>query len=339
MKKLFYKLCVALIISAFCLIISNYIYTKYFYKNDLELLDAKLLLQLDSLQYKSDVLYFAESSNGTAANSDTCLWSISQMMDTLSPLKINAIEHGAIHAKTFLRLIQNIKVEARVNTIVVTLNSRSFGSPWINSKLETNISQANVMYENAPAIYKRVKLTFNAFDNKSVQIRDYINEQNWSKKIINVPKEFPYKTVRKWDNAMANGTYLLPNGDWDTKKITLACHYIKTYAFSIDTLTNPRIKDLDEIVAVAKQKKLKLIFHLLAENVQYADSLVGKELHNIMQQNKQLLIDRYTKKGAIVVNSFELVNGKDFIDQDWTTEHYNQTGRWILVKNVMKNMK
>ena len=339
MKKLFYKLCAALVIGAISIYVSNIIYTKSFYKTDLESLDAKMLLQLDSLQYNSDVLYFAESSNGTTANSDNCLLSISQMMDTLSPLKINAIEHGAIHAKTYLNLIKHINSNALVKTIVVTLNARSFGSPWINSKLETNLSQANVMYESIPAIFKRIKLTFNAFDNKSVQIRDYLNEQNWSKSKLNVPEEFPYKTIRQWDNAMGNGTYLLPNGDWDIPKISLACHYIKTYGFSIDTLNNPRIKDFDEIVTVAKQKKLKLIFHLLAENVQYADSLVGKELFNIMQENKQLLIDRYSQKGVIVVNSFELVNGKDFIDQNWTTEHYNQNGRWILAKNVFRYIK
>jgi hypothetical protein len=339
MKKLFYKLCVALIIGAMSIYVSNIIYTKYFYKKDLELFDAKMLFQLDSLQYKSDVLYFAESSNGTVANSDTCLLSISQMMDTISPLKINAVEHGAIHAKTFLNLIKHINSNALVKTIVVTLNARSFGSPWINSKLETNLSQANIIYESLPAIFKRIKLSFNAFDNKSVQMRDYLNEQNWAKNKINVPEEFPYKTVRQWDNAMANGTYLLPNGDWDIPKISLACSYIKTYAFTIDTLNNPRIKDFDEIVTVAKQKKLKLIFHLLAENVQYADSLVGKELHHIMHENKQLLIDRYTRKGAIVVNSFELVNGKDFIDQNWTTEHYNQNGRWLLANNVLNQIK
>ncbi len=339
MKKLFYKLCVTLVIGPMCIYVSNIIYTKYFYKKDLELFDAKMLLQLDSLQYNSDVLYFAESSNGTAANSDTCLLSISQMMDTLSPLKINAIEHGAVHAKTFLHLIQNIKSDAKVKTIIVTLNSRSFGAPWINSKLETNISQANVLYENKWPIYKRIKLILNAYDNQSVQLRDLKLEKNWSNDFLNVSKEFPYKTVRQWDNAMANGTYLLPNGDWDLPKITLACHYIKTYAFSIDTLNNPRIKDFDEIVTVAKQKNLKLIFHLLAENVQYADSLVGKELHHIMQENKQLLMDRYSRKGAIVVNSFDLVNGKDFIDQDWTTEHYNQNGRWLLAKNVLKQIK
>jgi hypothetical protein len=58
-----------------------------------------------------------------------------------------------------------------------------------------------------------------------------------------------------------------------------------------------------------------------------------------MHQNKQLLIDRYHKDGVTVVNSFELVNGLDFIDQDWTTEHYNQTGRLALAKNVLKYLQ
>lgn len=336
MKKLIFRLSVALFIFIITIFLTNYVYEKYYYRFDCEKLDAKLLFAQDSLQNLSDVLYYAESSNATAANTDTCLQSISQMIDSLSPLKVNSVEHGAIHARTFLQLIKNLKSNSKVKTIIVTLNSRSFGSPWINSHLETNIAQANVMYEPIIPIFKRIKLSFNAFDNRIIQLRDHDVEKDWEGLKLNVPKNFPYKTVRLWDNAMANGTYLLPNGDWDMPKISLACHYIKTYAFSIDAKTNPRIKDFDEIVSIAKQKNLKLIFHLLAENVQYADSLVGKELVNIMHQNKQLLLDRYSKNGVTVVNSFELVNGLDFIDQDWTTEHYNQKGRFILAKNVLK---
>lgn len=334
MKKLLFKLCIALLLGTFSLFIANYIYTKYYYEDDIDFFDASILKKIDSAQYLNEVLYFAESSNGTVANADTCQLSISEMINQLIPVKVEAIDHGAVHAHTFLQLIKNIKADAKVKTLVVTLNMRSFGSPWINSKLETNLAQADVIYNPNLPIIKRIKLAFNGYDNQSLEMRNLINEKNWKDQKINVPSNFPYKTVRQWDNAMANGTYLLPNGNWDMPKITLACHYIKTYAFSIDTLTNPRIKDFDKIVELANEKKLNLVFHLLAENVQYADSLVGKELISLMNQNKQLLIDRYTQKGVTVVNSFNLVNGIDFIDQDWTTEHYNQTGRWILAKNV-----
>ena len=119
----------------------------------------------------------------------------------------------------------------------------------------------------------------------------------------------------------------------------MSTRYIKTYGFQINTETNPRIKDFDEIVAVAKQKKLNIVFNLLAENVAYADSLVGKDLVFLMQQNKQLLIDRYTQKGALVVDNFEVVLGKDFIDQRWTTEHYKERGRRAIAKNVAEALK
>lgn len=336
MKKLVVKLCLALILLVTSLVFSNYVYEKYYYQKDILQFDAKMLKDLDSLQNISDVLYFAESSNGTAANEDTCIWSISQMIDTLSPLKVKAIEHGAIHAKTYLQLIKNIRNNTPLKALIVTMNLRSFNADWIHSELETKLSQSDVMYEPNTPIIKRLKLAFNAYDNKSIELRNYYREQQWKYDFINVPSNFKYKNVRAWDDGMANGTYLLSNGDWDMPKISLACSYIKSYAFTINPATNPRIKNFDEIVQTAKEKKIKLIFNLLPENVEYADSLVGKELVNLMMENKNFLIERYSALGVTVIDNFTNVKGRDYIDQNWTTEHYNQTGRWTIAQNVLK---
>jgi hypothetical protein len=35
----------------------------------------------------------------------------------------------------------------------------------------------------------------------------------------------------------------------------------------------------------------------------------------------------------------ELVNGKEFTDQNWTTEHYSYKGRMIIAKNLALHMK
>jgi hypothetical protein len=163
--------------------------------------------------------------------------------------------------------------------------------------------------------------------------------RQWSVDTLHFPYAFPYKTVIEWDKAMGTGGYLNPDGSWDLPKIGVATSYIKTYGFQIDTLKNPRIRDFDEIVEVAKKKGMKLVFNLLAENVQYADSLVGKDLVFLMQQNRKLLVDRYTKKGVLVVDNFELVNGKDYIDQNWTTEHYKERGRKAIAKNLAKHLE
>jgi hypothetical protein len=336
MKKLFFKLSFSMGVIMLCLVFCNTIYKKYFYLNDAKKIKVTLLFEQDSLQYVSDVLYYGESSNSNTNPKDTCLWSISDMIDTLTDLKVNYLEKGAVHAKTYLNLIKNIDENSKVKTIIVTLNTRSFGSPWIHSKFETNTSQANVMFETIPPILKRMKLSLNAYDQTPEQMRNMLNEKEWQTNKLNVPDSFPYKTVRQWDNAMGNGTYLLPNGEWDMPKIGLACNYIKSYAFQINANSNPRIKDFDEIVKIAKQKKLRLIFNLLAENVEYADSLVGKELVNIMYENKQFLLNRYRKDGVMVVDNFDAIHGIHFTDQNWTTEHYDQTGRWMIAKNIVK---
>jgi hypothetical protein len=119
----------------------------------------------------------------------------------------------------------------------------------------------------------------------------------------------------------------------------LADHYIKSYAFQIDADKNPRIADFDKIVKVAKKKDLNLVFNLLAENTEYADSLVGKNLLWLMKSNRDLLVERYSKQGVIVVDNLEIVPGWDYTDQHWTTEHYGQYGRQLIAKNVADSLK
>lgn len=75
------------------------------------------------------------------------------------------------------------------------------------------------------------------------------------------------------------------DGSKNSEATVLACHYIKTYAFQIDTIQNPRIKDFDNIVALAKKRNWNLVFNLMAENIDKAESLVGNELVSFIKQN------------------------------------------------------
>jgi len=339
MAKLVYKLAMAAVLLAAIVWVANPLYTHYFFKNDVLEAKGKLLFDLDSLQYTNEVLYFGESSDLTIAETDTCQWSISQMIDKLSPKNVGRVSTHAIHGATYVKLIQNIKPDSKVKTIIVTLNLRSFGADWIHSRLETPLMKTNVLYEPMPPILRRLQVVFNGYDNTQTDIREERRMQHWQHDKINVPDTFPYKNVNDWDMAAGKDNiynYVLPNGARNDPKIELACHYIKTYAFSIDVDKNPRIADFDKIVALAKTKKLNVVFNLLAENLEYADSLVGPVLVNLMRQNRDLLVKRYTQPGVIVVDNLETVtNGLDFTDQNWTTEHYNQTGRWLVARNVV----
>ena len=77
----------------------------------------------------------------------------------------------------------------------------------------------------------------------------------------------------------------------------------------------------------------------MAENIEYADSLVGKELVFLMKRNRDYLVQRYNKNNCRVIDNLELVTGKEFTDQHWTTEHYSYKGRMIIARNISESLK
>jgi hypothetical protein len=334
------KIALRIGILAAVLLALNFIYVRTFWKSDLEEAGGELLPDLLNAQDSADVIYLAESSNWSTHQTDTIKKSISEFTSSYFPsLKFRSVQKGAIHAGIYLSLIKHIHENARVKTVIVTMNLRSFDATWINSKLETPLSRSKVMYAQRPPIMSRFLLSLNTFENKTEEQRDLDMKAQWAKDELKFPHPFKYRTVIDWDQAMGNGGYKNADGSWDMPRIELACHYIKTYAFQIDPATNPRIKDFDEIVKVCKEKKLNLVFNLMAENVQYADSLVGKDLIYLINQNRDLLMNRYNKDGVIVTDNLDLVNGKDYIDQSWTTEHYKQRGREAIAKNLAEHLK
>jgi hypothetical protein len=319
------------------LVITNAIYVRWFYHDDIVEADAMLLFELDSLQNISDVIYFAESSNKTYSPYDTCAKSISELIQRQVPgVKIGTLQHGAYHAKGYLELIKNIDPGSRVNTVIVTMNLRSFGALWINSELETPLMKANVMYKKYPPIIKRMMLAFGEYDQKTWEERSRIIQYHWKHDKINVAPGFQYTSTSDWTGGhnMA-GLDTFPDGTWDKARIAYACSFIMIMGFSIDANTNPRVKDFDEMVSVAKEKKLNLVFNLLPENVHYADSLGGHQLAMLMRQNRDFLVKRYNKDGVIVVDNLELVDGKNFIEQDRVNEHYDEVGRLLIATNIV----
>jgi hypothetical protein len=315
------------------------IYNFTLYKKDLEE-KCEQVVELKQKQKSTDIYYLAESSNFSTREGDSIQNSISEITNFFYPgLKITAINKPATHAGIYKHWIRQIDLGAnKPKAIIVTLNLRSFDATWINSKLETQLQESVVLLKPYPKLVNRFLLSLNAFDNKTEKQREQEMLDDWKTTQLEFPFPFKYKTVSDWDYNMAQGTYKNPDGSWDTKKIQLACHYVKTYAFNIKE-NNPRIKDFDFIAGWCEKNQIKLYFNLLAENLQYADSLVGKELVFLMKQNRDYLVKRYNTNNCKVVDNLELVNGIEFTDQDWTTEHYSYKGRMMIAKNLANSLK
>lgn len=314
-------------------VMSAVIYNKMFWIPELKD-QGPMLYNLIEYQNHNDVLYFGESSNYWVDPNDSDKRTISDMInDSLNGARLSGIQVPAYHAGMFLPVIQHIDSNSRVKHIVVTMNLRSFDQAWIFSTQEGALLRTRCFYYSTPPLYNRLCATLGYYDNPSSELQDQRMLKAFQNDQIKADFPLTYSTVNTWKNSI---TYLNPDGSTNEEKQGLAHHYVKAYAFIIDTLNNPRIKDFDEIVSVCKAKNIKVYFNLLSENTQWADSLVGKELSMLMRYNRDLLVKRYTRQGAVVIDNLEAVPGKHFGEKNWTTEHYDQTGRAIVARNVCK---
>jgi hypothetical protein len=334
--SILYKFIVLLII----LVGLNFVYTYFFYEKDLQKYSDIIELPRKVYNDKSEIIYIGESSDFTSRSNDVDKRAISDFISDYYPAKkFGFIRKAASHAGIYYELLRNIPENSNIKTVIVTLNLRSFDANWIYSNLETPLQKSIVLIKDYPPLFNRLLLAFRGYDIKTDAEREKQFKEKWKKDILVFPQPFKYNNVIDWDKGMATEGKRNPDGSINYPVTELACHYIKTYAFQIDTLTNPRIKDFDKIVALARERNWNLVFNLLAENIVLADSLVGKELVYFMKQNRDLLIKRYNKNGAIVVDNLECVPNKEFIDQNWTTEHYAENGRRIVAKNVADSLR
>jgi hypothetical protein len=332
------KIGIRILVLILVVVISSIIYNRWFWKEDLKRNGSELLLDLMEMQDTVDIIYFGESSNFTYHPDDSLRIPISGFIDRQLPdQKVGHLTKGAYHAGLFCKLIDQIDTSGSVNAVIVTLNMRTFDQAAIHSPIETALQMQGRMFEDCPPLWNRVMLTLNAYDDKSKRDRDRQMWVEWTYDTLRSSEvDFPAPTIRAWCELPK---FVDSSGNQDMAKRALADHYVKAYAFQIDTLTNPRIRDFDQIVSVCKEKDLDLFIHLLPENMEYADSLVGPSLTWLMRQNRDLLVNRYRRKGAVVIDNLELLEGERYIDKHWTTEHYDQEGRTAIAIEVAKAIR
>lgn len=321
------------------LVALNYIYTTWFFEKDIQKYSEVVNL-VRSVPKEVDVIYIGESSNVTYRSDDSDKRSISAFISDYFPnLVVCDITKPAAHAGIFYPLLSSIPDSFQISTVIVTLNLRSFNADWIYSKLETPLQKSLVLLNNYPPLVNRFLLSFKAYDVKNDAERIKQVKNKWENEMFFPADSFKYINVAEWDYNMAMTGIKDSTGQYCQSLTELACHYIKAYAFQIDTLSNPRISDFDKIVKLADKRGWNLVFNLLPENTQKAGQLVGSDLIHMMDQNAWILTDYFTRRGVLVVNNLHLVDDEQFVDQNWTTEHYAQYGRQLIANRVANNMK
>ncbi len=328
------KIIIRIIYLIIFLVVSNYVYKVYFFEKDIQQY-SDIINLVRKVPDNADIVYLGESSNTTVRGDDKDKRAISTIIaDNFPKLKIYDITKPASHADVYKVLISHIPKTNKLKTLIVTLNLRSFNAQWIYSDLETAIQKSLVLLRPYPPLINRFMLSFKAYDIKTKKERERQFKHKWKHDKYNLPFKFDFDNLKDWEGYVWHKGVLNPDGTKNFELKNLTCHYIKAYAFQIDTLKSPRIKDFDQIVEIAKKRNWKLVFNLMAENTQRAKELLGNDILYFLEYNRKLLIDYYQRKGVTVVDNLNSVENEQFIDQDWTTEHYAEKGRQTIATNV-----
>jgi len=333
MKKL-KDLLIRILIIIVMLIIMNIIYERFYYEKDIQRY-SPLINMVREMDIEAKILYLGEASNKTFHKDDLDKRKISQMLNDFYPeIVVEDITKPAAHVGIYYHLLRQIPKDSKVNTVVVTLNLRSFGMDWMHSKLESPLQKSLVLLRPYPALINRMLLSFKAYSNIQEKEGRDIVKKLWKNEEFDTTKGFEYPSVFRWDRGMALKGIRDKEGKYDKSQTELACHFVKSYAFVVDTISHPRMEDLDRIVELSEKRGWNLVFNLMAENMEKAEQLVGSQLTMLMSENRNKLKVYLEGKGAIVVDNLELIEDIEYIDQHWTTEHYTEKGRKQIASNV-----
>ena len=321
------------------LVVLNWVYSKWFFEKDLRKHSDIVELSWQVTDDSCRIIYLGESSNNHYGDEEDNHQKISDITAEYFPtVKMGDLTKEASHAQTYYYMLKHVPVTSAVETVVVTMNLRSFGWLWINSRLETPLRKQLVLLEDRPPLVNRFLLAFKAYPIKTEEEWDELAYAHWRTDTFNIPN-FTWRNTIDWDYAMNTYGWYDANGRKDWEMTALACHYIKTYAFQI-TDDNPRVKDFDAIVELCRERGWNLVFNLMAENVDKANELVGKDLMLLIKNNHDYLLNRYSNlDGVTVVDNLDLVRDVNFIDQDWTTEHYYEEGRRIIADHLAQTLR
>lgn len=334
------KLVIRVAAVAVMLVCMNWVYSKWLFRNDLVKYSDIVELSWQVADDSCRIVYVGESSNNHYGKEEPDRRKISAYASEYFPtVKMGDMTREASHAQTYYYMLKHIPEDAAVETVVVTMNLRSFGSSWIYSRLETALRKQLVLLKDYPPFFNRFLLAFKAYTIHSDEEWDNMAKEARRTAPLDFPYEFQHPTSDEWDKSMAWNGWRDEEGNRDQTKTELACHYVKTYAFTI-TDDNPRVADFDAIVELCRQRGWHLIFNLMAENVDKANELVGEDLLFLMRRNRDYLLQRYgSMEDVVIVDNLSLVRDVNFIDQNWTTEHYYEEGRRVIADNVAKALK
>ena len=157
---IFKKIGIRILGLAALLVLMNFVYEHRFFEADIQK-HSEIIELVRDVQDDARIIYLGESSNITFRSDDTDKRSISEFISDHYPeVNFGHLTKPASHAGIYKVLLNNIPEDSPVETVIITLNLRSFNAQWIYSDLETPFQKSIVLLRNNPPLLNRFMLAF-----------------------------------------------------------------------------------------------------------------------------------------------------------------------------------
>ena len=200
MKKLLIRIGMVLAM----LVVLNWVYAKWFFEKDLRKHSDIVELSWQVTDDSCRIIYLGESSNNHYGDEELNHRKISAFTaDYFPTVKMGDLTKAASHAQTYLYMLKHIPASSSVETVVVTMNLRSFGPLWIYSKLETALRKQLVLLEDYPPLVNRFLLAFKAYPIKTEEEWNELVHEHWRTDTFTIP-DFPahYCRLGLWHESL-----------------------------------------------------------------------------------------------------------------------------------------
>ena len=309
----------------------NALYSRLFFEKDLHQLGG-VWEQPEPIRSDTEILFLGDQSNLPGNEGELDRRPISAMVDDLLPsVPMDDLTSQQAHAGIFSVLLSRIPVPNKVKRIVIPVNLESFSAESKKDPLETDFARYKTLRGPFPPLFSRFITVLRSGKSRVTDKGPAFWKKVWKREKLT---GLPYSDVREWDRAMMLEGVRKPDGSYDATRTAKACHYIKSFAYTLDTSSDIRLGQFNQLLHECRERNWEPVVLFLPVNLEEGKELAGQDLAGLMLRNRDILIHWFTQRGVAVLDYSAILPTGQFVDANQPEERYDEMGRKSMAWNL-----
>lgn len=298
----------------------------------------KIVKELDRSDTCPDILYLGDSSVLRSAIEDTDKRTIGEMLaaDIKGKAHLVEISHGAYHLDIFFHILSTLKVTRHCpKLVIIPVNIRSFTPQWYYQPKWQFKEEIDLLtrYHSGHGLKKYYRRKNIQSDYESIRVKYPLSSLS---------------TIGEFEELRLNKNN--PDVSSEERRRELFIYFFLCQVQK----DNPRLLRIIDVINLARELKIKILFYISAMNINAAIKYVGEEFNYyysnnieivknlIIKENGSFLSDKDIaahnfKSDSVVCADYSRSLGNEyFFHSESIDEHLNQKGREYISKRNME---